>query len=356
MARSKVAALKVTPQTVLDDIQRGCDLAELSDALAHESATLIRSTVQHLPAPGAGTTPWQLEGVVRALRHSGHNDLVCLQDRIFDDDSGGYLALCRRLRAPVRSFHDQLDTVRISYRPKARLRSLHQLFPSGLHIPESYLGKNMVHLPTLRGHPHTAVAGAAHSALSGLLGSRAHLPATAWHPALVDALAIQKEIHSGLFTIMDGTSVSCATKSDPKRAPLLKNIILASADPLAIDAVAAKLMNLDPLDIPYIKLAHSAGLGTGDPRDIDLVGDDVSNESWSFQVQPIANNPWRRALGRGRQLLLRSPLADTLSASKAFVHDHYRWPRHERAVFEIWKRDTDWGRLFASYETARPTP
>ncbi|HEX2882686.1 MAG TPA: hypothetical protein VHO25_24370, partial [Polyangiaceae bacterium] len=111
----------------------------------------------------------------------------------------------------------------------------------------------------------------------------------------------------------------------------------------------------DPLEIPYIKLAHSAGLGTGDPRDIDLVGDDISNESWSFHLQPPANNPWRRALGRGRQLLLRSPLADTLSASKTFVHDHYRWPRHERAVFETWKRDTDWGRLFASYETASPS-
>jgi uncharacterized protein (DUF362 family) len=354
MARSKVAALKVTPQTVLEDIQRGCDLAELSGALASGSATLIHSTVQYLPAPGVGTTPWQLEGAVRALRQNGHNDLVCLQDRIFDEnDAGGYLALLRRLRAPVRSFHDPLDTVRINYRPKARLLSLHQLFPGGLTIPEVFLGKNMVHLPTLRGHPHTAVAGAAYSALSGLLGNRAHLPATAWHPALVDALTIQKEIHSGLFTLMDGTSVCCSTKSDPKRAPLLKNIILASADPVAIDAVAVKLMSIDPLEVPYIKLAHSAGLGTGDPRDIDLVGDDVTSESWSFQLQPAANNPWRRALGRGRQLLLRSPLADTIGASKAFVRDHYHWPRHERAVFETWKRETHWGQLFASYEVGR---
>lgn len=352
MARSKVAALRVTPQTVLDDLQRGCDLAELNGALNCDAATLIRSTLQHLPAPGAGTTPWQLEGVLRALRKVGHTDLVCLQDRIFSDDPGGYLALCRRLQAPVRSFHDPNDTVRITYRPKARLLRLHQLFPAGLSIPESYLGKNVVHLPTLRAHPHTAVVGAAHSALSGLLGNRSHLAPTHWHQALVDGLTIQREIHTGLFAIMDGTSVASATKNDPKRAPLLKNIVLASADPVAIDAVAIKLMGIDPLQVPYIKLAQSAGLGVGDPRDIELVGDDVSNESWSFQVQAPTDSPLQRALGRGRQLLLRSALAGTVSASKNLVHDHYRWPRHERAVFEAWKRETDWGQLFAAYETA----
>lgn len=350
MTRSKVVALRVTPQTVLEDIQRGCDLAELGGALARDCTTLIRSTVQHLPAPGNGTTPWQLEGAVRALKHSGYEDLVCLQDRIFSEDPGGYLALCRRLRAPVRSFHDQIDTMRSAYRPKARLLALHQLFPGGLRIPESYWGRNVVHLPTLRPHPHAVVAGAAHSTLSGLLGSRSHLAPASWQYALVDALAIQKEIHRGVFTIMDGTSVSSATRSDPKRAPLLKSIVLASADPVAIDAVAIKLMGIDPLEVPYIKLAQGHGLGTGDPRDIDLLGDDVSNESWSFQMQPPASNPLRRMLGGGRQLLLRSALAGVVGASRNFVHDHYHWPRHERDVFETWKRETGWGRLFAAYE------
>jgi uncharacterized protein (DUF362 family) len=352
MARSKVAALKVTPQTVLDDLQRGCDLAELSGALQRDRTTLIRSTLQHQPAPGAGTTPWQLEGLVRALRNAGHTDFVCMQDRIYSEDPGGFLALCRRLQTPVRSFHDQHDTVRIAYRPKARLLLLHQLFPAGLSIPEAYFGKNVVHLPTLRAHPDAAVVGAAHSALSGLLGNRSHLAPASWQRALVDGLTIQREIHTGVFTIMDGTSVSGVTKNDPKRAPLLKNIVLASSDPVAIDAVAIKLMGTDPLEVPYIKLAHGAGLGTGDPRDIELVGDDVSKESWSFHVQPAADGPLRRALGRGRQLLLRSPLAGSISASKNLIHDHYRWPRHERAVFETWKRDTDWGRLFAAYEMA----
>ena len=30
-------------------------------------------------------------------------------------------------------------------------------------------------------------------------------------------------------------------------------------------------------------------------------------------------------------------------------HDFYRWPFKDRPVFERWKRDTDWGKLFERY-------
>ena len=66
--------------------------------------------------------------------------------------------------------------------------------------------------------------------------------------------------------------------------PVIKNYMLASADQVAIDAVAAKMMGFDPMRLEYIRLAHEDGLGVGDPRDIEIVGDDIANESWRFQV------------------------------------------------------------------------
>jgi uncharacterized protein (DUF362 family) len=38
---------------------------------------------------------------------------------------------------------------------------------------------------------------------------------------------------------------------------------------VAIDAVAAKMMGFDPLEIGYIRMAHEQGLGVGDPGDRD---------------------------------------------------------------------------------------
>ena len=45
---------------------------------------------------------------------------------------------------------------------------------------------------------------------------------------------------------------------------------------MAIDAVAAKMMGFDPMSLEYIRVAHDDGLGVGDPRDIEIVGDDIS--------------------------------------------------------------------------------
>jgi uncharacterized protein (DUF362 family) len=58
--------------------------------------------------------------------------------------------------------------------------------------------------------------------------------------------------------------------------------MLASADQVAIDAVAAKMMGFDPMRIEYINLAHLDGLGVGDPREIEIVGADISEENWIF--------------------------------------------------------------------------
>src|SRR4029077_8089281 len=96
-------------------------------------------------------------------------------------------------------------------------------------------------------------------------------------------LRIRKEIPWGLFAIMDGTTAG--NGPGPRTMiPVVKDYMLASADQVAIDAVSAKLMGFDPMTIEYIKVAHDDGLGIGDPRDIDIVGDDVQSENWGFYV------------------------------------------------------------------------
>ena len=73
---------------------------------------------------------------------------------------------------------------------------------------------------------------------------------------------------------MDGTTAG--NGPGPRiMEPVQKNVILASGDQVAIDAVAAKMMGFDPMTIDYIRIAHEQGLGVGDPREIEIVGDDA---------------------------------------------------------------------------------
>jgi hypothetical protein len=192
------------------------------------------------------------------------------------------------------------------------------------------------------------------NAFGGLLNTRRHYTHSWIHETLVDLLAIQKEIHSGLFAVMDGTTAG--NGPGPRTMyPQVKNVILGSSDQVAIDAVAAKLMGFDPLTIPYIRLAHEAGLGVGDPREIDLTGDtDLGRESWGFRVgdngaSRVGDVIWFGPLKPVQNVFMRTPLVNLFVFGSEAYHDYYRWPVRDRHVFEQWLSETGWGQLFSAY-------
>ena len=104
----------------------------------------------------------------------------------------------------------------------------------------------------------------------------------------------------------------------------MKNVMLASADQVAIDAVAAKMMGFDPMSLEYIRLAHEDGLGVGDPRDIEIVGDATSrSESWGFHVGDNLARAgggdliWFGPLKRFQKLFFHTPLVNGVHPRRA---------------------------------------
>ena len=360
MAKSQVAVIQCKPETILADIERVSELGGLGGALSAGSPTIIKDNISwHYPFPGANTTPWQLEGTIQALRSRGLSDVVCVQNKTVvtnafkGEDLNHYVPLFKKYDVPVLYNFKETDMAWVPYRPKARMHVLDKIFPEGIQIPDYFLGKNIVHLPTMKCHIYTTTTGAMKNAFGGLLATKRHYTHSWIHRTLVDLLAIQKEIHSGLFAIMDGTTAG--NGPGPRTMfPVVKNYMLASADQVAIDAVAAKMMGFDPMTLEYIRVAHDDGLGVGDPRDIEIVGADISGESWGFHVgDNLASRAgdvlWFGPMKAIQKLFFHTPLVHVfISASEAY-HDYYRWPLKDRRTFETWKSETTWGRLFESY-------
>ncbi len=359
--KATVAALRTRPERVLEDYERLIDLAGVAQYLQPGAPTILKDNISwHFPFPAANTTPWQLEGTVRALRAGGFPDLTCVQnktvvtDAFKGEDLNGYVPIFKRYNIPVLYNFKDSDMRWVRIEPKAKMLVLNRIFPEGIHVPDFFFGKNVVHLPTVKCHIYTTTTGAMKNAFGGLLNTRRHYTHSWIHETLVDLLAIQKEIHSGIFAVMDGTTAG--NGPGPRTMyPEIKNVILASGDQVAIDAVAAKLMGLDPLSIPYIRLAHDAGLGIGDPREIDLVGDtDLAKESWGFQVgdngaSRIGDLVWFGPLKPMQNVLMRTPLVNLFIFGSEVYHDYYRWPTRDRRVFEGWLANTSWGELFQEY-------
>ena len=58
---------------------------------------------------------------------------------------------------------------------------------------------------------------------------------------------------------------------------------------------------------------------------------------------------WFGKLKHLQNALFRTPLVNLFILGSEAYHDYYRWPLRDRAVFEDWKADTAWGRLFDAY-------
>ena len=129
--------------------------------------------------------------------------------------------------------------------------------------------------------------------------------------------------------------------------PVVKDYMLASSDQVAIDAVAAKMMGFDPLSIEYINVAHNARLGIGDTRDIEIVGADISKESWGFTVgdnlaSMAGDIMWFGPLKSLQKLFFHTPLVNVFVFGSEAYHDYYRWPMKDRRTFEQWRTKTHW--------------
>jgi len=374
MSKSKVAILKTTPGTVLEDYHELLNLAGYQDVISKDVDTALKINISwHFFYPASSTTPWQLDGVIRAMKRDGYNpDLIhgCHNRTVVID---AHLGERENKHVDVTDAHglrnvhlyegeEWIDAREAVGDLTKKFLCLNEVYPQGFSIPKRFIGENIIHLPTVKTHVFTTTTGAMKNAFGGLLNERRHWTHPVIHETLVDLLMIQKKIHRGVFAVMDGTFAGdgpgprCMT-------PHVKNVILASDDQVAIDAVAAKLMGFDPLkDLKYVRLAHERGLGCGDVRDIEIVGDvELAEANWDFQgpfkeMTFASRNQHRIYWGPLKKPIewsLKTVLAPWAYLASVAYHDSFWYPlyarRQMRSVME-----SGWGRLFANWEGASP--
>ena len=358
MSRAIVAAVKTTPDSVLEDYQKVMELAGWRDVLSFDTDTLIKlnlSWTKYFPA--CSSAPWQLEGVLKTLIGSGFppERLHPIENKtvVTNPKKGAlnnrWLPVLDRYGLPFTPLPEVNWTI---FDFKSPLLRIDRLFPKGIEIPCCFEGKNVIHLPTVKTHGHSITTGAVKNAFGGLLKEVRHYAHKYIHEVLVDLLFMQRELHPNVFSVMDGTV--CGDGAGPRTmVPRIKNIILASSDSVAIDAIAARIMGFDPLSIPYIRMAHERGLGVGDPAEIQLAGDDISALDFGFKSkrsfviwgdQMIRRGPLRFL----EKISLHSPLVFWAPLASNIYHDLIWYPLIGRSRIRAFRK-TDWGRLWKKY-------
>ncbi len=359
--KSKVAIVKTKPPTVLGDIARCVELAGIADALDTRATTILKDNISwHMPMPGANTTPWGLEGIYLALKKNGFDDIVVVENKTVVTIAEKGDKLCKfqpvfeKYNIPVKFNFNPEHMTWIKYVPTSRFLVLDKIFKDGIYIPDYFIGKNIVHLPTVKTHSYTVTTGALKNAFGGLLNIHRHYTHTHIHDTIVDLLAVQKEIHTGVFALMDGTT-SGSGPGPRTMTPHSTNFYLASADQVAIDAVAAKIMGFDPLSIRYIRKGTEQKLGQGDVSKIEIVGDtDLLNMNLNFNVgvnfaTGVGRLLWHSPLRFMQKLFFHTPLVLIFIWASETYHDRVWWTLKGQKIFDDWKRNSEWGKLFETY-------
>ncbi len=357
---SKVAVLKTRPETVIDDYKQALDLAEFERHVPKDKPVILKDNISwHHLFPSANTTPWQLEAVVQYLQDQGYSDISAVHNEtvVTNAPKGQRLnrlaAVYKKYGIPELHNYDPAEINWIRHEPKTPMLVLDKIFPEGIQIPEYFLGKSIVHLPTVKCHIYTTMTGAMKNAFGGLLNTKRHYTHSVIHDTLCDLLAIQQDIHTGIFTAMDGTT--CGNGPGPRcMEPVQKDYLLASADSVAIDRVSTHMMGLDPQAVRCVRKADELGLGVGKLEDIDVVGEDVSGVNFGFEVgstfvSRVGHAAWFGPFKGLQKLMFHTPLVYMFIIGSFLYHDYWWYPIKGRPIVNEWF-EGPWGRLFKRYE------
>ena len=69
--------------------------------------------------------------------------------------------------------------------------------------------------------------------------------------------------------------------------PRQMDVLIAGSNPVAVDAVASRVMGLDPAQVPVCFLAYLQGLGPLEADDIEVLGPKLEEVSQPFQLPEL---------------------------------------------------------------------
>ena len=374
--KPQVFIKKVSPSTILEDYADLMDMTHYQDFYSKDEKTIVKlnlSWSKYFPA--CSSPPWQVEGVLKKMKADGYpgsNILTAENQTVVTSVEKGLKGnKWGPIIAKYNCFFVPLTKVEFTpFKPKKPLHALgSKIFPHGFSIPKFYIGKNIIHLPTFKTHGNTGAKGgdfnknnpeanggitcAIKNAFGGLLTKQRHFSHQYMAEVLVDLLVVQQQIHPNILTIVDGTVAGDG--AGPRcMIPRIKNFIIAGYDQVAVDTVAAKMMGFDPLKLPFIKLASDDGLGCADLDEIELIGNDISQENWHFHVSRSLVVWGDQQVRKGKLKFIDPLMHNKLlfqmgpQTMSAVYHDLLWYNTVGRMRIKEYNK-TAWGQLFQTY-------
>jgi uncharacterized protein (DUF362 family)/NAD-dependent dihydropyrimidine dehydrogenase PreA subunit len=257
------------------------------------------------PARAVTTHPTVLAGMVRVLRDAGAE--VC-----FGDSPGLDAPRQAAERSGLYDAGVQNGARFVEFTANEHLDTSEGKAVKRLPVARVVLDcDGVINLPKMKAHQLTRITGAVKNLFGCIAGRRKAL----YHVQFQDPrafsrllVALAMQIHPRLH-VMDG--VIAMEGNGPRGGnPHLMQVLILSADPIAVDATFCRLIAMDPGFVPTNTLGAEVGLGTYDREAIEIVGDtldDLIDPDFKMIRKPVYANATLANRDILKNLLLPKP-------------------------------------------------
>lgn len=258
----------------------------LADVIKPGDQVLLKANLLAPSDPSASVTthPAVVRAVIEAVKEAGGVPVVA--------DSPGYFyagGKCRALTVcGLKDVADELGVESLQFEamenpfvetPVPGGEYLDSIFAARLALEADVI----ITLPKLKTHASTWYTGAVKN-MFGAVATRtrkqAHTLATyeRFSSSIVDIYSVLRPRLAIMDAVM-GMEGEGPRHGSPRQAGL----ILASKDPVALDAVASRIIGFDPMEIFTTRNATARGLGNGNLDKIEVLGELVENVTVDFK-------------------------------------------------------------------------
>jgi len=278
MNRSKVALVRCDtydPDAVYEAVRKGLDLIGGASSLVKSGERIVmKPNVLYgtNPEKGVSTHPSVFRAVGMLLQESGA--------RVSFGDSPSFAGAEGHMRrAGLKQLADEMGIDLADFDKGRTVSHKDALLIKSFVVANGVLDSDgLVNLPKLKTHPLVRFTGAVKNqfgCVPGLLKSQYHVKLADpydFAAMLVDLNTLARP----RFCVMDG--IVAMEGNGPRSGVLRKlNVLLFSRDPVALDATACRIINLDPEVVPTSKLGEKAALGSYHSENIELAGDGIDS-------------------------------------------------------------------------------
>jgi uncharacterized protein (DUF362 family) len=231
---------------------------------------------------GATTNPEVVVGVIEAVKETGAGEIIVAESSIVGFDAGkimeelGVTELFEEAGARVLTLDKNRDNVVERKVPRGKLLKNVRIFKPVVDCDV------LISVPVLKTHIYTGVS----LGMKNVKGTLPDAQKKVFHrvgvrkktgePFELDrCIADMMTIHHPDFTLIDGTvgQEGFVPGSGVCGTPVRMNAIIAGTDFVAVDAVGAYVMGMEPLQVNHIRYSHEMGLGEANVQKLRILGE-----------------------------------------------------------------------------------